>query len=411
MASVYFREDRGIWYVRWRDGLGRLQRRATTAKTRREAQGLLAELAGQAQRVKLGLEAAPAESKLTLQQLLEWWLAERCPEASREMAGRQLGKHVLKTELALYPLPLITADNIETKVLEAMEKAGSAPATVNKVRGYLHAAFAAARRPPKKWAGQNPVTETRSRTVPKKEKTTLTPEQVARLLEQVPEAWRGTCAVAAYLGLRRGEIYALKKSDYSRERQELQVFASHQRDTTKTGRRDTLPVPSIVRPYLERARRTPGFFLFPAPDGTQRTKEADPHLIVKRACGRIGLALLWKSYCLTCKRAGRPNEELTEKRPEPTRCPVDGHLRRVKVAKHWPVNFHGLRHTCATNLLRAGVPMAHVSKIIRHASIKLTVDTYGHLVADDLRAALESQSSPQALTARTPNEHQGGEAG
>ncbi len=46
------------------------------------------------------------------------------------------------------------------------------------------------------------------------------------------------------------------------------------------------------------------------------------------------------------------------------------------------------RHTTATLLLRAGVPIQHVQRILRHSDIKLTVDTYGHMIVEDLRPAL-----------------------
>lgn len=407
MASVYLRN--GVWYVRWRDGLGRLRRKATTAGNRRDALGILAELSGQSQRVRLGLEAAPVATRLTLRQLVEWWLEERCPEPSRDMARMQLGKHVLKSELAPFPLPMVSAELLEQHIFGPMEQGGSAPGTVNKVRGALHAAYEAAREPPKRWSGANPVADTRARTVRKAEKVTLRPEQVAAVLPLVSEQWRGVMATAAYLGLRRGEIFALKKSDYDRERQTLRVAASHQRDTTKSGRRDTLPVPSILRPYLELARRTPGFWLFPDAQGHQRTREADPHIVLRRACGRLGLAKSWLSYCLTCKRAGRPNETVHAELPKPTKCGTDGHLRRVRVHQPFPITFHGLRHTCATNLIRAGVPLAHVSRILRHSSIRITADTYGHLEVEDLRGAVEalseSQSSQRVLTGRAQIEH------
>lgn len=410
MAGVYLRD--GVWYLRWRDGIGKLRRRSTSATTKREAQGLLAELTGQAQRVKLGLERAPVESRLTLRQLVEWWLAERCPEASREMAGMQLGKHVLGSDLADYPLPALTADLLEAKVFERMERGGSSAATVNRVRGSLHSAFESARLPPRRWSGANPVSETRPRKVVRKDRPTLSPEQVAQVLAEVGDpGWRSVMAVAAYLGLRRGEIYALKKSDYDREHQTLRVAASNQRDTTKGGRRDTLPVPSMLRPYLELARRTAGFFLFPDAHGRQRTREADPHLILRRACARIGLAKEWKSYCLTCKRAGRPHEQTSKTKPAPALCPVDKHPRRVK-AVPMAIRFHDLRHSCATNLLKAGVPIAHVTRILRHSSIRITNDTYGHLGVEDLREAVEgrapSNESAQALTRRARNEHAGG---
>jgi hypothetical protein len=40
-------------------------------------------------------------------------------------------------------------------------------------------------------------------------------------------------------------------------------------------------------------------------------------------------------------------------------------------------------------LLKAGVPIQHVQRILRHANVRTTVDTYGHLANEDLRAPLE----------------------
>ncbi len=54
--------------------------------------------------------------------------------------------------------------------------------------------------------------------------------------------------------------------------------------------------------------------------------------------------------------------------------------------------FHSLRHGLATRLLQRGIPMHVVSAILGHSSIKLTVDTYGHVEpvmhADELAEAL-----------------------
>ena len=49
---------------------------------------------------------------------------------------------------------------------------------------------------------------------------------------------------------------------------------------------------------------------------------------------------------------------------------------------------HLLRHTRATELIRAGVPIEIVSKMLTHASVATTSDTYVHLTVDDVRAEL-----------------------
>jgi hypothetical protein len=49
----------------------------------------------------------------------------------------------------------------------------------------------------------------------------------------------------------------------------------------------------------------------------------------------------------------------------------------------WPkpqvrrIRFHDLRHTTAALLLRAGVPLASVQKLLRHRDPRITVEVYG----------------------------------
>ncbi|WP_406853371.1 tyrosine-type recombinase/integrase [Brevundimonas sp. BH3] len=49
------------------------------------------------------------------------------------------------------------------------------------------------------------------------------------------------------------------------------------------------------------------------------------------------------------------------------------------------LTLHTLRHTRITNLIRSGAPLAAVSKLAGHSSIKITADRYGHLCVEDLK--------------------------
>jgi len=49
---------------------------------------------------------------------------------------------------------------------------------------------------------------------------------------------------------------------------------------------------------------------------------------------------------------------------------------------------HMLRHSRATELIRAGVPIEVVSKLLTHRSVTTTSDAYVHLDVEDLRAEL-----------------------
>jgi integrase/recombinase XerD len=51
---------------------------------------------------------------------------------------------------------------------------------------------------------------------------------------------------------------------------------------------------------------------------------------------------------------------------------------------------HWYRHTMATKMLRDGVPVEVVSKVLGHSSVTTTLAIYGHLTAEDARRALEA---------------------
>jgi len=62
----------------------------------------------------------------------------------------------------------------------------------------------------------------------------------------------------------------------------------------------------------------------------------------------------------------------------------------VKLAENVPnsVTLHGLRHSCATDLLRKGVPIHIVQKIMGHSSIDVT-QIYEHLDQNDIKNAMK----------------------
>ncbi len=62
--------------------------------------------------------------------------------------------------------------------------------------------------------------------------------------------------------------------------------------------------------------------------------------------------------------------------------------------------FHDLRHFAATQLIAAGVPVTTVSERLGHASTKMTVDVYGHAVADADRHAADVLARLMAGEAR-----------
>src|SRR5260370_19601014 len=116
--------------------------------------------------------------------------------------------------------------------------------------------------------------------------------------EQIPEDWRPLFGGGPAMGLRKGELFALKKSDVTLDRGTITVARSHYRDTTKGGAAAVLPLPAPLRPWIEyQVKHAPGALLFPAPDGSQRSREADPHRTVRNALSPAGVAETWEHRC------------------------------------------------------------------------------------------------------------------
>lgn len=69
-----------------------------------------------------------------------------------------------------------------------------------------------------------------------------------------------------------------------------------------------------------------------------------------------------------CTRKAEPDDALKVPTPTSRRSP------------------HDLRHTDVTLALKRGVPVKVVSKIVGHASVSITLDTYRHVFENEKRA-------------------------
>jgi len=57
------------------------------------------------------------------------------------------------------------------------------------------------------------------------------------------------------------------------------------------------------------------------------------------------------------------------------------------------VGLHTLRHSFATHMLQAGVPLHTVSELLGHSSVAVTGDVYGHVSTEGARSAVERLSA------------------
>jgi integrase len=76
---------------------------------------------------------------------------------------------------------------------------------------------------------------------------------------------------------------------------------------------------------------------------------------------------------------------------------VSGLVNRLRARTGIEFNLHMLRHSRATSMIRAGVPIEVVSKLLTHASVATTSRTYDHLGVEDFRAELERAGMAESL--------------
>ena len=57
------------------------------------------------------------------------------------------------------------------------------------------------------------------------------------------------------------------------------------------------------------------------------------------------------------------------------------------------IRVHDLRHLAATIMITAGVPLAMVSKTLRHSTLSTTVDIYGHLTRQAAQDAVDATAT------------------
>lgn len=78
-----------------------------------------------------------------------------------------------------------------------------------------------------------------------------------------------------------------------------------------------------------------------------------------------------------------------------TYAAVDSLFRRLRKKTSLNAYPHLLRHTHATELIRAGWDMAYVQKRLGHASVQTTINIYTHLNDEDMKAAFKEFQESQ----------------
>ena len=265
-----------------------------------------------------------------------------------------------------------------------MERDGLGPNSINHLRRVLLGIF---RRATKAglWFGPNPIDAVETRREHERAYVTLKPHEIPVFLANTPDQWRDVFATALYLGLRKGELFALKKSDLDLRTMTATIQRSYLRPTTKGGHVDTLPIPPQVVPYLEHAMATSGSeYVFPGPDGVMRSKDNDMSRLTQVICKHAGLVEGYDHICRRCKAKGEDQHTWRVPDEMERACPTCGMRLWVRAIPR-PMRFHDTRHTYGTLLAQAGFDGVRLQRAMRHRDFKMTA-RYVHTNVEDLRA-------------------------
>jgi len=198
-------------------------------------------------------------------------------------------------------------------------------------------------------------------------------DQVNVLASTIDDRYRSAIYVAAYGGLRAGELWALRVERVNVLARTIEVVESLAEvrgrlvtGPTKTGKRRTITIPSFLAEMLGAhiGRYSSGGYVFTAAQGGAVRHR---NFMSRQFAGAV-------------ERAGLP----------------DG------------LRFHDLRHTAAALLIANGRHMEEVKDYLGHSSIRVTSDRYAHLfpraraeIADALDATFRASAPAPADHTRT----------
>jgi integrase len=418
-GSVYERGD-GKWIAQVEAGRlpsGRRRYSRVTCRTKKEALAALRDLQRQAD-----VGVRPDRTQ-TVGQYLDWWAANVLPGSVKESTVENYCTVIaayIQPHVGAVRLAKLSPQDVAT-MLRELEQTGLSPRTRQYARAVLRRAL--------RWAEQSGLVLRNAAALadgPKKSTTKLDDALTAPQAEAVIEAAAGhrlaaLPLVALRLGLRKGELLALRWSDVDLDAGHLSVGGTLKRVGWRHGCDD----PAVCAQPLHRKgckakcdkhRRCPR----PCPPGCTRHADKCP----QRQGGGLSLdTTKTDAGARTIPLVAGTMEALRDHRrrqaEERLAAPVwleSGHVfadalggpldgrNTLRVWHGWTEaagvgrrRFHASRHTAATLLLDQGVPLEVVSAILGHAGLSITADTYAKVSQDSMRRAL-AKLDPTAST-------------
>lgn len=297
--------------------------------------------------------------------LAEWLHATRHKLKPKTLLSYQCYvRNDLVPALGAYRLEHLTHRHV-AQLIADMEAAGRGAPTIRRCVAVLSSALADAverRRLPHNVARHAPLPpEGRA------ERRPWSVEQATRFLAHVRDHVLGPLfEVLIGCGLRRGEALALRWSDVDLDGRVLQV-------------RQTLS--DVNGALMLTAPKTAG-----SAAGVGMSSRVVDALRRQRAEQDLTRALWGDAYDTEGLDLVFAREDGSPLRPEKVLWQFHERADEIGLPR---CTLHDLRHLAATLMLASGVPLAVVSKMLRHAKVSITVDLYGHLSRETSTAAAD----------------------
>jgi integrase len=389
---------RRTWAIKYKLADGRFKTVETTYDTKQEAKLAAAALEKSESQKRDGVETDfDRTDDRTVGDLIRWWLDHIDDgEPSHKPNVWTLEKNLLSTKKLVPGKPFYKAHRLASLRLRDLttgqvnlwlderERAGDlAEQSVNHLRMYLIRAWGAAQS--RDWLRRKllcPALDAERRRIPKRLPSFLLAEQVPAMLRGIADHWRDFFAAAVYTGMRKGELGGLLKADVDFRGRLIRVGHSYERDTTKGGDEDAIPLHPELVPYLEHAMaQSKGDHVFQTINGTDITRSTKLDDVLHAALRRGSVVT---GYVDKCRRKGcgyrhAESDDADRWCPQKTAGGKVCGFKLMSVGVPKKLRFHDLRHTTASLLLMAGVDLFSVSRVLRHSDPKITAKVYGHL--------------------------------
>jgi len=364
-GSTYQRASDSRWVgsLRYEDPLTGASRRSTVyGATEREVVRKLSAI-----RKRLDAGAPAKDVGVSLDAYAASWIESTLEVSDRKASTKTLYAGLTKTHIIGSPLGALGLKRINPPAVErfllALRKSGKSDSTIRQIYTVARAILDAAVRDG--LLARNPVAAVKRPKVTASEATYLSPAQVAALLKAAePSRYAAVFEFLVHTGLRRGEALALRWTDV-----DMTNHLARVRGTLARVDGDLV----VTAPKSERSNRT-----IPLSDPATAVLKG---VKVRQAAERLRAGSVWTDtgHVFTTE-FGQP-------------CDPRNALRALKVAATATgldgIGLHTLRHSAASVMLSAGVPLKVVSDLLGHSGISVTADVYGHVSPDVSRAAVD----------------------